>query len=140
MSRNEAIHPLRWHLTIMKMILMFIVLSLQSILTLGEELDSNLRVIYAINAGGYDHIDKHGIHYDADPLNVGTASDYGNHLLLIGRVPEEDEILYRTERYHTNTFGYNIPVNGDGKYALILKFCEVYFNDPKMKVCKFHGN
>lgn len=118
----------------MFLILAIVVLKLQTTLIQGQELSTNLKVLYAINAGGYDHIDKNGIHYDADPLTVGTASDYGNHLLLIGRVPEQDDILYRTERYHTSTFGYNIPVSGDGKYALVLKFCEVYFNDANMKV------
>lgn len=101
---------------------------------IGDNKDSSLQVIYAVNAGGYDHIDKHSIHYESDPLNVGTASDYGNHLLIIGRVPEQDEVLYRTERYHTATFGYDLPLEGDGNYALVLKFCEVYFNEPNMKV------
>ncbi|XP_013098470.2 malectin-B [Stomoxys calcitrans] len=96
--------------------------------------NGDLQVIYAVNAGGYDHTDKHGIVYESDPLNVGTASDYGNHLLIIGRVPEQDEVLYRTERYHTATFGYDLPLEGDGNYALMLKFCEVYFNEPNMKV------
>ncbi|XP_061398989.1 malectin [Musca vetustissima] len=96
--------------------------------------NNDLQVIYAINAGGYDHTDKYGILYEADPLNVGTASDYGNHLLIIGRVPEQDEVLYRTERYHTSTFGYDLPLEGDGNYALLLKFCEVYFNEPNKKV------
>ncbi|XP_036329233.1 malectin-A [Rhagoletis pomonella] len=96
----------------------------------------NLKVIYAVNAGGQEHTDKHGIHYSADPLHgrIGTASDYGNHLLLIGRVAEQDEVLYRTERYHTATFGYTLPIDGDGEYALIMKFCEVYFNEPNKKV------
>ncbi|XP_037927472.1 malectin-A [Teleopsis dalmanni] len=95
-----------------------------------------LKVVYAVNAGGYEHTDKNGIHYEADPLHdkVGTGSDYGNHLLIIGRVPEQDEVLYRTERYHTATFGYEMPLDGDGDYALIMKFCEVYFNEPNMKI------
>lgn len=95
-----------------------------------------LQVIYAVNAGGDEHIDKSGIHYEADPLRgkIGTESAYGKTLLMIGRVPQPDEILYQTERYHTATFGYDIPVSGDGEYALILKFCEVYFNAPNMKV------
>ncbi|XP_037821496.1 malectin-A [Lucilia sericata] len=100
----------------------------------ADNKDNSLQVIYAVNAGGYDHIDKHSIHYESDPLNVGTASDYGNHLLIIGRVPEQDEVLYRTERYHTATFGYDLPLEGDGEYALVLKFCEVYFNEPNMKI------
>ncbi|XP_067622813.1 malectin-A [Eurosta solidaginis] len=97
---------------------------------------ANLKVIYAVNAGGQEHTDKYGIHYSADPLHgrIGIASDYGNHLLLIGRVPEQDEVLFRTERYHTSTFGYTLPVDGDGEYALIMKFCEVYFNEPNKKV------
>jgi hypothetical protein len=44
------------------------------------------------------------------------------------------QILYQTERYHTSTFGYDIPVAEDGHYLLILKFSEVYFNAPNMKV------
>lgn len=98
--------------------------------------DKELQLIYAVNAGGDDHVDSNGIRYVADPLHgvIGTASDYGNHLLIIGRVPEQDEVLYRTERYHTATFGYDLPIEGDGDYALILKFCEVYFNAPNMKV------
>merc|ERR1719228_2585529 len=64
---------------------------------------------------------------------VGTASDYGKQL-QIGRVPQQDQILYQTERYHTATFGYDIPVYDDGWYLLVLKFSEVYFNAPNMKV------
>lgn len=93
-----------------------------------------LKVVYAVNAGGDDHTDQHGIHYEADPLTVGISSDYGKHLLMIGRVQEQDEVLYRTERYHTTTFGYDFPADGDGDYALIMKFCEVYFDAPNRKV------
>ncbi|KAH8419434.1 hypothetical protein KR222_011767 [Zaprionus bogoriensis] len=93
-----------------------------------------LRVVYAVNAGGEEHTDQNGIHYEADPLSVGISSDYGKHLLMIGRVPEQDEVLYRTERYHTTTFGYDFPADGDGDYALIMKFCEVYFDAPNRKV------
>jgi len=92
------------------------------------------KVIYAINAGGESLTDTYGIRYQRDPLrSVGTASDYGKQL-LIGRVPEDDQILYQTERYHTSTFGYDIPVSEDGWYLLVLKFSEVYFNAPNMKV------
>uniref|UniRef100_A0A336LE26 CSON007593 protein n=1 Tax=Culicoides sonorensis TaxID=179676 RepID=A0A336LE26_CULSO len=92
------------------------------------------KVIYAINAGGDEHQSSDGILYQKDPLTVGTASDYGKNLLMIGRVQEEDEILYQTERYHTSTFGYDLPASTDGDYVLILKFCEVYFNAPNQKV------
>lgn len=92
-------------------------------------------IVYAVNCGGDAHTDSFGIHYEKDPLHgkVGIASDYGKRL-LIGRVPSNDNILYQTERYHTNTFGYDIPLNTDGEYVLVLKFCEVYFNAPDQKV------
>ncbi|XP_074115988.1 malectin-B isoform X1 [Cotesia typhae] len=94
-----------------------------------------LEVIYAINAGGETFIDSFGIKYMRDPLmgKVGTASDYGKQL-IIGRISPADQTLYQTERYHHSTFGYDIPINEDGKYVMILKFCEVYFNSPNMKV------
>ncbi|CAH1996646.1 unnamed protein product [Acanthoscelides obtectus] len=93
------------------------------------------QVVYAVNCGGEAHTDSYGIRYERDPLNgkVGIASDYGKRL-LIGRVPPNDYILYQTERYHTNTFGYDIPFHSDGEYVLVLKFCEVYFNSPDQKV------
>ncbi|XP_058800045.1 malectin-A [Phymastichus coffea] len=95
----------------------------------------SLEVIYAVNAGGDAHTDSYGIHYQRDPLmgKVGTASDYGKQL-IIGRVNTIDQILYQTERYHHSTFGYDIPIAEDGEYVMILKFCEVYFNSPNMKV------
>lgn len=90
-------------------------------------------VVYAVNAGGEEFTDSAGVHYLRDPLVVGTASDYGKNL-MISRVPQKDEILYQTERYHTSTFGYDLPAHTDGEYALVLKFCEVYFNAPNLKV------
>lgn len=92
-------------------------------------------VIYAINAGGDAFTDSHGIFYDADPLDgkMGTASDFGRSM-KIGRISGNDDVLYQTERYHTDSFHYDIPMPGDGNYALVLKFSEVYFNNVNMKV------
>ncbi len=90
-------------------------------------------VVYAVNCGGESHTDIYGIRYARDSSRVGTASDYGKQL-IIGRVPAQDQIVYQTERYHTNTFGYDIPVKEDGWYLLVLKFSEVYFTAPNMKV------
>lgn len=99
-----------------------------------------LEVIYGINAGGESHTDSYGIRYARDPLTskVGTGSDYGKQL-IIGRVNNLDQILYQTERYHHNTFGYDVPISQDGDYVMILKFCEVYFNSPNMKVNLIQG-
>jgi len=102
--------------------------------------DDGGQVIFAVNAGGEAHIDSNGVHYQKDPLKIGIASDYGKHLLAIGRVHPGDQILYQTERYHHSTFGYDIPVEEDGEYVMVLKFCEVYFNAPNMKVSQLYGN
>nr|CAG4637856.1 EOG090X081J [Chydorus sphaericus] len=94
------------------------------------------KVVFAVNAGGESHTDIYGIRYQKDPLEgkIGIASDFGKQYLNIGRVPEADAILYQTERYHSSNFGYDIPLNEDGDYVLVLKFCEVYFSSPSMKV------
>jgi len=89
--------------------------------------------IYAVNCGGDAHTDMFGINYEKDDNRVGVSSDYGKQL-MIGRVPQQDQILYQTERYHSSTFGYDMPVEGDGDYLLVLKMSEVYFNAPNMKV------
>ncbi|KAL0272285.1 UNVERIFIED_CONTAM: hypothetical protein PYX00_005321 [Menopon gallinae] len=113
---------------ILMLILSAFLLNIGEVTSLGQ-------IIYAINAGGDAHVDSYGIRYDRDPLTgkVGTASDFGKQL-VIGRVPQNDQILYQTERYHHSTFGYDIPIKEDGNYVLVLKFSEVYFNAPNMKV------
>lgn len=90
-------------------------------------------VLWAVNCGGEEHTDVHGIHYQADPLDVGYSSDFGKSL-MIQRVVPQDQILYQTERYHVSTFGYDLPVYRDGEYVLVLKFSEVWFAAPNQKV------
>lgn len=94
-------------------------------------------VVYAINAGGDAFIDSNNIQYaaDLDKERTGIISDYGLQL-PIRRISAKDVYLYQTERYHTDSFYYNIPYDGDGDYTLVLKFAEVYFNAVGMKV--FH--
>jgi hypothetical protein len=64
-----------------------------------------LEVIYALNAGGDAFTDSLGIRYRRDFLSEGVASDYGK-MLDIKRAALQDKILYQTERYHSETFGY----------------------------------
>jgi hypothetical protein len=92
------------------------------------------KAIYAVNCGGDEVTDSHGIKYEKDTLKIGTSSDFGKNLQSIGRVASADEIIYQTERYHTSTFGYEINLAGDGDYVLVLKFCEVYFSSVNSKV------
>lgn len=37
-------------------------------------------------------------------------------------------------RYSTKTFSYTIPLHGEGKYLLVLKFSEVFFEEANKKV------
>lgn len=97
------------------------------------EVSSTGEVVYAVNSGGPAHTDLNGVHFQADKLAVGTASDFGKSL-SIGRVAPADQMLYQTERYHFSNFGYTIPIKENGDYVLILKFCEVYFQGPRLKV------
>lgn len=90
--------------------------SSQSLSTPGLDVAN---VIYAINAGGDAHTDIQGIVYKRDPLSnvAGIASDFGKQL-SIQRVHPHDQILYQTERYHTQNFGYNIPIKEEGQYVI----------------------
>jgi len=96
-------------------------------------------VIFALNAGGDSFTDSFGIRYRKDHLTDGIASDYGK-MIDIKRTLASDRTLYDTERYHSDTFGYTIPMpSGDGDYVLWLKFCEVWFSGPGLKVISnFH--
>ncbi|OPJ74752.1 malectin [Patagioenas fasciata monilis] len=61
------------------------------------------------------------------------ASDYGMKLPIL-RSNAEDQILYQTERYNEETFGYEVPIKEEGDYVLVLKFAEVYFAQSQQKV------
>ena len=75
-------------------------------------------VIFALNAGGDAFTDSFGIRYRKDYLAEGTPSDYGKNL-DIKRIWDGDKYLYETERYHTDSFGYTVPLPaGDGDYVL----------------------
>ena len=50
---------------------------------------------------------------------MGTASDFGKQL-IIGRIAQQDQILYQTERYHTSMFGYDLPLAG--KFYILFSF------------------
>jgi hypothetical protein len=42
--------------------------------------------------------------------------------------------IYQTERWYSETFTYSIPLKEAGRYVIILKFSEVYFNNANEKV------
>lgn len=111
---------------VLYLIFICVCLCFHNVVSLGE-------VLWAVNCGGEAHIDVHGVHYQKDFLQSGTPSEYGRSM-TINRVHHQDQILYQTERYDSDTFGYDIPVKKDGDYVLVLKFSEVWFSQPNQKV------
>lgn len=94
-------------------------------------------VVFAVNCGGSKHTDRHGVRYRADENPVGIASTFGRSL-SISRVHQDDMALYQTERYHTSSFSYDIPIDEDGDYVLVTKYSEVYFQHQGGKVYTSH--
>lgn len=66
-------------------------------------------------------------------LFSSLASDYGVRLPIL-RSSSEDQVLYQTERYNEDTFGYDIPIREEGDYILVMKYAEVYFAQSQQKV------
>lgn len=114
-------------------VLHLLLFELISLLLLSAQALGVGEVLFAVNCGGEAHIDSFGVKYQKDYLSVGISSDYGKSL-LIQRVDPRDQILYQTERYHTSTFGYDLPAKDDGDYVLVLKFSEVWFTASNQKV------
>ena len=83
----------------------------------GEEMVLREDVIFAVNCGGPEYVDKEGIIYQADTLFSGGRIRVSK--ATIERT--DDGVLYQSERY--GNFSYNIPVS-NGNYMVILKFAE----------------
>ena len=41
---------------------------------------------------------------------INRSNKFDDKIYFTGRVPQADQILYQTERYHGATFGYDMPV------------------------------
>lgn len=88
-------------------------------------------VLLAINCGGESYKDSKDIHYIEDKyVDSGQSSDFGSQFEIKNT---HDQLPYQTERWSENDFTYNLPIP-EGKYVLVLKFSEVYFNSPNEKV------
>ena len=90
-------------------------------------------VVFAVNCGADKAVtDMAGITYLADEYHEGgIASGEGkNHRWI---VPNSE--VYQTERWGKGSkFTYRIPTTETGKFTLVLKFSEVYFDMPNQKV------
>jgi Malectin domain len=89
-------------------------------------------VTFAMNAGGDSHMDTNGVLYEEDNNN----NDYRIHWvrnIKIFKAASHDAILYRT-MHMRRTMRYDIPINENGKYWLILMFVEIDEKASKKRV------
>jgi hypothetical protein len=100
------------------MIKVFLLLMLTDILGLVVA----FKLINAINFGGIAHVDSDGISYEEDTNIDGTTFKWRTSI-YIGNVPENDRVIYQNVHYNykNNSFGYDLNVEADGQYALIVK-------------------
>jgi hypothetical protein len=99
------------------MIKVFLLLMLTDILGLVAAFN----VIKAINCGGNAHVDSDQISYEKEP-NIDGSNHKWSKSINIGNVPESDRDIYQKVHYITQqTFGYDLNVEDDGQYALIVK-------------------
>ena len=117
-----------------KIPLFFILLISLNILYINSKLNpSNVEI--AINCGGPEFRTKNGITYQKDKYFIGgEASDFGMNSEIKNT---KDKDIYQTERWSTGDLIYEIPIQNAGKYVLILKFSEVYFNSKGEKIFDF---
>jgi hypothetical protein len=94
---------------------------------------SNVEI--AINCGGPEFRTKAGVIYQKDKYFIGgEPSDFGMNSDIKNT---KDKEIYQTERWSTEDLVYNIPIKKEGKFVLVLKFSEVYFNNKGEKVFDF---
>ena len=112
---------------------LLILIFFQLITDISSKMDPS-KVIATINCGGDEYTDSNGITYENDKYFLGgTSSDHGINYKIRNT---DDEILYQTERWSSETLTYSIPLksNINGKYVLNLKFSEVYFTNKGDKI------
>jgi hypothetical protein len=116
-------------------ILLYALLLVLNIIDINSKLNpSNVEI--AINCGGPEFRTKAGVTYKKDEyFNGGEASDFGTNSEIKNT---KDKEIYQTERWSTEDLVYNIPLKKEGKYVLVLKFSEVYFNNKNEKVFDFN--
>jgi hypothetical protein len=88
-------------------------------------------VLLAINCGGEAYKDSKEIEYMEDSyVEGGQSSDFGTQFEIKNT---NDQPLYQTERWSESDIVYNLPIP-EGKYVIIFKFSEVYFNNSGEKI------
>ena len=115
-------------------ILYVVFFSLNLICTYTRLNPSNVEI--AINCGGPEFRTKSGVTYQKDKYFIGgEASDFGINSEIKNT---KDKEIYQTERWSTEDLIYEKKKKKEGKYVLVLKFSEVYFNSKGEKIFDFN--
>lgn len=120
-----------------KKIYSILIIILYNLSLINTELHKS-NVVLAVNCGGKSYKDPRGIEYEEDNYyDGGQSSDFGKHF---GIKNTDSPDLYQTERWSDKDLTYSLPI-GEGRFVVILKFSEVYFNNPSEKIFNvFIGN
>ena len=83
--------------------------------------------IVCVNAGGPAYTAKDGRHWQAD-FSSNAGRTYATTTPIAGT---SDGTLYDSERYGTMAYSFSVP---NGRYAVTLKFAELYWNSRGQRV------
>lgn len=90
------------------------------------------KVILAISSGSNEAVeDLAGFTYSADRYFVGGNADESGDQMQWA-LPNSE--VYHSERWGTFKYQLPMPTNSEGQYTLILKFSEIYFQEPGQKL------
>lgn len=108
----------------------FLLSVILNLITVKSEMYAE-NVLLAINCGGDAFKDSKDIEYMEDSyVEGGQSSDFGSQFDIKNT---NDQTVYQTERWSQSDIVYKLPIP-EGKYVLVLKFSEVYFNNMNEKV------
>ena len=93
-------------------------------------LQSQAQIIISINCGGEDYLDSKGDIWQQDQYySEGTSYEYPESRYI--RFTNDPQI-YMSERQHSTSFSYSIPIpNASGPYVIILKNSEIFTQKGK---------
>lgn len=95
----------------------------------GNQTGSNAATAVFVNCAGGQYTDPNGTTWSADFGYTGSTATYSTGASIANTTTPA---LYQKERYGAN-FKYTLPVV-NGNYAVTLKFAEIYWSSPGMRV------
>jgi hypothetical protein len=93
--------------------------------------------IFSVNVNTYDGaVDSNGIFFARDE-NVYEIKFCGSKTLL--NAPDDDKKLYDTENFRKE-FDYDVPLDGDGNYTVVMKFADCYHSTENERIFNIYLN